>query len=66
MDLVIQSAELPTDAVEAFRVACVARRVQRRLNSARLLDIQDDAETRKAAVRSLPTGGATRPSSSRG
>ena len=50
MDLVIQSADLPTDAVDAFRVACVARRVQRRLNSARLVDIRDDADTRQAAA----------------
>ena len=50
MDLVIQSADLPTDAVDAFRVACLARRVRRRLNSARLLDVQDDADTRKAAA----------------
>jgi phosphoserine phosphatase len=49
MDLVIQSTDLPTDAVDAFRVACVARRVQRRLNNARLLDIEDDADTRKVA-----------------
>jgi phosphoserine phosphatase len=50
MDLVIQSDDLPTDAVDAFRVACLARRVRRRLNSARLLDVQDDADTRKAAA----------------
>jgi phosphoserine phosphatase len=50
MDLVIQSADLPTDAVDAFRVACLARRVRRRLNSARLFDVQDDADTRKAAA----------------
>jgi phosphoserine phosphatase len=50
MDLVIQSTDLPSDAVDAFRIACVARRVQRRLNSARLADIQDDADTRKAAA----------------
>lgn len=50
VDLVIQSPDLPTDAVDAFRVACAARRVQRRLNSARLRDIQDDADTRKAAA----------------
>jgi len=50
MDLVIQAADLPTDAVDAFRVACLARRVRRRLNSARLLDVQDDADTRKAAA----------------
>ena len=50
MDLVIQAADLPTDAVDAFRVACLARRVRRRLNSARLLDVRDDADTRKAAA----------------
>jgi phosphoserine phosphatase len=50
MDLVIQSADLPTDTVDAFRVACLARRVRRRLNSARLLDVHDDADTRKAAA----------------
>ncbi len=50
MDLVIQSADLPTDAVDAFRVACLARRVRRRLNSARLLDVQDDTDSRKAAA----------------
>ena len=50
MDLVIQSADLPTGAVDAFRVACVARHVRRRLNSARLVDIQDDADTRQAAA----------------
>jgi phosphoserine phosphatase len=50
MDLVIQSSDLPTHAVEAFKVACVARRVRRKLNSARLVGIQDDADTRKAAA----------------
>jgi phosphoserine phosphatase len=50
MDLVIQSADLPTHAVEAFKVACVASRVRRKLNSARLVEIQDDADTRKAAA----------------
>jgi phosphoserine phosphatase len=50
MDLVIQSADLPTDAVAAFKVACVARRVQRKVNAARLVDIQDDADTRRAAA----------------
>lgn len=48
-DLVIQSNDLPTEAVDAFKVACVARRVQRKRNSARLTEIQDDAATRKAA-----------------
>ena len=48
-DLVIQSAELPTDAVNAFKVACVARRVRRKVNAARLVDVQDDADTRRAA-----------------
>jgi phosphoserine phosphatase len=50
MDLVIQSSDLPSDAVQAFNVACVARRVRRKLNSARLVEIQDDADTRKAAA----------------
>jgi len=50
MDLVIQSADLPTEAVEAFKVACVGRRTRRKLNAARLCDIQDDADTRKAAA----------------
>lgn len=50
MDLVIQSEELSTDAVEAFKVACVARRVQRKPDSARLVGIQDDADTHKAAA----------------
>lgn len=50
MDLVIQSGDLPTAAVEAFKVACLAQRVQRKLNSARLVGIQDDADTRKAAA----------------
>lgn len=49
MDLVIQSTDLPSAAVEAFKVACLARRAKRKLNSARLVDIQDDAETRKVA-----------------
>lgn len=50
MDLVIQSSNLPTRAIEAFRVACVTRRVRQKLNSARLIGIQDDADTRKAAA----------------
>jgi phosphoserine phosphatase len=50
MDLVIQSGDLPTAAVDAFKVACLAQRVQRKLNSARLVGIQDDADTRKAAA----------------
>ncbi|MFZ5538502.1 MAG: phosphoserine phosphatase SerB [Pseudomonadota bacterium] len=50
MDLVIQSNDLPTAAVDAFKVACLAQRVQRKLNSARLVGIQDDAATRKATA----------------
>lgn len=49
MDLVIQSGDLPSAAVEAFEVACLARRVQRKLNSARLVGIRDDADTHKIA-----------------
>lgn len=48
-DLVIQSRDLPTATVDAFRVACLAQRVQRSLNSARLLQVQDDADSRQAA-----------------
>lgn len=50
MDLVIQSSDLPSDAVHAFKVACVARRTKRKVNAARLIEIQDDADTRKAAA----------------
>lgn len=50
MDLVIQSADLPTAAVDAFKVACLARRVVRKENAARLVGIQDDADTRKVAT----------------
>lgn len=50
MDLVIQSHDLPTDAVDAFKVVCLAQRAQRKLNSARLADIPDDAETRRAVA----------------
>jgi len=50
MDLVVQSSDLPTAAVDAFKVACLAQRVQRKLNSARLVGIKDDADTRKAAA----------------
>ncbi len=49
-DLLIQSPHLPSAAVEAFKVGCIARRVQRELNSARLVEIQDDADTRKVAA----------------
>lgn len=48
MDLVIQSNDLSTEAVEAFKVAAVARQVRRKVNSARLADIRDDAGTRQA------------------
>lgn len=50
MDLVIQSTDLPTGAVDAFKVACLARRVVRKLNAARLVGIQHDADTRKIAT----------------
>jgi len=49
-DLVIQSFDLPADAVDAFKLACLAPRMQRKLNSARLPDSQDEAETRKVAT----------------
>jgi phosphoserine phosphatase len=50
VDLVIQSNDLSTEAVEAFKVAAVARQVRRKVNSARLVDIQDDAGTRQATA----------------
>lgn len=50
MDLVVQSPDLPTAAVDAFKVACLARRVHRKVDSARLVGIQDDADTRKVAT----------------
>ncbi|SPE25343.1 Phosphoserine phosphatase SerB (modular protein) [Burkholderiales bacterium] len=50
MDLVIQSEDLPTAAVDAFRVACPAARIRRRLNAARLFGLADDAVTRKVAT----------------
>lgn len=50
VDLVIQSFDLPSAAVDAFKVACLAGGVRRKLNSARLTQIQDDADTRKAAA----------------
>jgi phosphoserine phosphatase len=49
-DLVVQSIDLPRDAIDAFMVACLARRVRRKLNSARLLDVPGDVETRKVAA----------------
>ncbi len=48
-DLVIQSLDLRSDAIDAFRVGCLARRVRRHRNSARLIGIADDADTRKVA-----------------
>ncbi|HYB51877.1 MAG TPA: phosphoserine phosphatase SerB [Burkholderiaceae bacterium] len=50
MDLVIQSQDLPTAAVDAFRVACPADRLVRRLNAARFFGVGADADTREAAV----------------
>lgn len=49
MDLVIQSQDLPTAAVDAFRVACPAQRVVRRVNAARLFGVEDDAQTVQVA-----------------
>lgn len=50
MDLVIQSADLATEAVEAFKVATLAQRVRRKLNSARLEGVDHGAATRHAAA----------------
>jgi len=49
-DLVVQSFDLPTDAVDAFKVGCPAQRVKRKLNSARLIGIHADAEARRVAA----------------
>jgi phosphoserine phosphatase len=49
MDLVIQSPSLSRDAVAAFKVACVATRAEHHGSYTRLVNIQDDADTRKAA-----------------
>lgn len=50
MDLVIQSSDLPTDAVNAFKVACLAQGTRRKVDSARLVSIHDDADTRRVAA----------------
>ena len=50
MDIVIQSENLSTATVDAFRVACLAARVRRRENAARLFRLADDAQTRKVAT----------------
>jgi phosphoserine phosphatase len=49
-DLVIQSRDLPTAAVDAFRVACPARRVVRHVNAARLYGVGDDGQTAKVVA----------------
>jgi len=50
MDLVIQSPTLSSETVAAFKVAAVAQRAERQVSSARLVNIQDDESTRKAAT----------------
>src|SRR5258706_12971257 len=50
MDLVIQSSTLSSETVAAFKVATVAQRAERKVTSARLINVQDDESTRKAAV----------------
>jgi phosphoserine phosphatase len=47
LDLVIQGPDLPGDAVEAFRVACLAGGVRHGPGVARLSGIRDDPTTRK-------------------
>ena len=49
-DLVIQSQDLPTAAVDAFRVACPAQRLVRHVNAARFFGVDDDAQTIKVAA----------------
>ena len=46
-DLVIDAPDLPPSAVDAFRVACLAHGVRRAGSAARLLGIEDGAETRR-------------------
>lgn len=50
MDLVIQSADLGTDAFDAFRVALLSTRHRRHANAARFFDVPLDAETRRVAL----------------
>lgn len=50
MDLVIQSQDLPTAAVDAFKVACPAQRIVRHVNAARFFGVVDDAQTAKIAA----------------
>jgi phosphoserine phosphatase len=50
MDLVIQSPALSSETVAAFKVAALAQRAERQVSSARLVNIQDDESTRKAAT----------------
>jgi len=46
-DLVIQSQDLPTAAVDAFRVGCPAQRLVRHVNAARFFGVVEDAQTAK-------------------
>src|SRR5258706_11524323 len=50
MDLVIQSSTLSSEAEAAFKIATLAQRSERKVSSARLINIQDDENTRKAAA----------------
>jgi len=50
MDLVVQSADLATETVAAFKAACLAPRIARRAGAARLFDVPDDVDTRKIAT----------------
>jgi phosphoserine phosphatase len=52
MDLVIQSADLSTDAFDAFRVALASSRHRRHASAARYFSVPVDAETRRV-VRAL-------------
>lgn len=49
MDLVIQAAELPTEAFDAFRVALLSTRHRRHVNAARFFDVPVDPESRRLA-----------------
>lgn len=50
MDLVIQSADLTGQTIDAFAAVCPARQTQRRRQAARLIQVADDPQTRSVAA----------------
>lgn len=47
-DLVLQGPRLTTEALDTFKVACAPRRITTARNSARCVEVADDAESRRA------------------